>query len=76
MLCFFCGQCLFDIYAIFTRALFFIFPPRGWMDSQVAPDEFVEKYEKFQRLKKIRSIVEAGKGVAKAIAAKEKALEF
>lgn len=45
-------------------------------DLQVAPDEVVENFEPVQRLKKIKSVVEEVKGVAKEAADKEAAMEF
>lgn len=43
---------------------------------KVAPDEFVEKYESLQKLKKIKSVVNEVKEMAKEVAAKEAALDF
>lgn len=43
---------------------------------KVAPDEFVSKYKGLQKLKKIKSVVEEVKQMAKEAAAKEAKLEF
>lgn len=56
---------------IFVSASLLSPPP-----PKVAPDEFVEKYESLQKLKKIKAVVEEVKEMAKEAAAKEAALDF